>query len=233
MNDPATRKAYDKLGKDSADLESLNRRIQKDSIYTLRLGLDEFYNGRFFVIGAKRRCSRGRVEKFPLHIEILPGSLPGDCLIFDGLADDDADLVIVLKRKKDVHAMRRFRRKGRDLFFTQEVSLIGALCGSAFCIEHLDGRELWVKHEPLPAFRSIGIIPSEGMPMLDGSRQGHLYINNDTNARKVGWMAAHGDSCAPDWQGGSASHKETVEYCRWCRKMSGNGSSNSKQIMIV
>ena len=172
-----TRKAYDKLGKDSADPESLNHRIQKDSIYTLRLGLDEFYNGRFFVIGAKRRCSRGRVEKFPLHIEILPGSLPGDCLIFDGLADDDADLVIVLKRKKDVHAMRRFRRKGRDLFFTQEVSLIGALCGSAFCIEHLDGRELWVKHGPLPAFRSIGIIPGEGMPMLDGSRQGHLYVS--------------------------------------------------------
>lgn len=41
-----------------------------------------------------------------------------------------------------------FTRQGLDLFMEKHVSIVEALCGVTFVVDHLDGRKLAVQNDP-------------------------------------------------------------------------------------
>jgi DnaJ-class molecular chaperone len=52
-----------------------------------------------------------------------------------------------------------------------------ALCGCKFLIEHLDGRILCIQNEgSIISPSDVKIIKGEGMPILDSSQMGNLFI---------------------------------------------------------
>ena len=58
----------------------------------------------------------------------LPGTVPGD-------------VIFVLA----MEAHSRFQRNNDDLLCAQKITLVEALCGCQFLLEHLDGRKLLCK----------------------------------------------------------------------------------------
>ncbi len=72
----------------------------------------------------------------------LPPSLPS---LPSSQPDTEAGDVIVILQQMD-HTT--FKRNDIDLFVEKKVSLVKALCGFSFVLEHLDGRKLLVKCPP-------------------------------------------------------------------------------------
>ena len=69
---------------------------------------------------------------------------------------ESGDVIAVLQEKE--HPV--FTKKGIDLFVKKKLSLIDALCGCTFYIDHLDGRKLAVVNPPgqvlFPGMWSLG-----------------------------------------------------------------------------
>ena len=56
---------------------------------------------------------------------------------------DNGDLIVVVQEMDHT----TFKRTGMDLFLEKEVSIVEALCGFVFILEHLDGRKIAVHNE--------------------------------------------------------------------------------------
>ncbi len=87
------------------------------------------------------------------------------------------DIIFVLEEVEHT----TFRRAGADLTATLEITLAEALCGfSRIVIKHLDGRGIFLNHEP-PNARilkpsQVIKIAGEGMPYKKSDLKGDLYL---------------------------------------------------------
>jgi len=99
------------------------------------------------------------------------------------------DYCIVLDQVKH----RLFKRKGADLLIKKEVSLVDALCGYEFEIEHLDGRKIIVESKPGEMIRddSVMVIKGEGFPVKeDAGSNGHLFVEFTIDFPKNGSLSS-------------------------------------------
>ena len=92
---------------------------------------------------------------------------------------EPGDVIIVLQQK--THEL--FQRSRDDLIMTRTISLTEALCGFAFVIRHLDGRDLVMRHpvgSPIIKPGDIRAIVNEGMPHYRSPfEHGQLYVKFD------------------------------------------------------
>ncbi len=110
-------------------------------------------------------------------------------------------MVIILQQKS--HEL--FKRQGDDLYLMHTITLTEALCGFSyvlkviasftqsivyfslrfiFCFQHLDGRDLVIRHPPGNVIEpgSTKMVPGEGMPRYRSPfEKGELYIKFDVS----------------------------------------------------
>lgn len=151
-------------------------------------------NGEGTIVPAADRCgdcqgNKLEKEKKNLDVVIPRGARTGQKQVFTGAGDEGPDVLpgdveVVFSEKK--HA--RFVREGNHLFMKRRITLLEALTGFKFDIQHLDGRVLVVTHAGGPVKPGdVKRVPDEGMPS-NGSihNMGNLYIEFD-----VDFPAAH------------------------------------------
>jgi len=144
-------------------------------------------NGEGEIIDKKDRCKKCKGKKVveePKMIEVAidKGMESGQKITFSGEGDQEpgvlpGDIIVVLQEKEDESCP--FQRKGSDLLYRKEISLIEALTGFEFVIEHLDGRCLLVQSKPNTVTKpnSIRVIDNEGMPQhRNPFVKGRLFI---------------------------------------------------------
>jgi DnaJ family protein A protein 2 len=116
-----------------------------------------------------------------LSIYVEKGSPSGKKHVFAGESDEvpglepgDAIVEILIKGHK------RFQRKGADLIYTADISLLEALTGFNLIIQHLDGRQICVKNVPGEIIKPgvIKTVKECGLPFFEAPyKYGNLYIN--------------------------------------------------------
>eukprot|EP00730_Choanoeca_flexa_P007469 TRINITY_DN12339_c0_g1_i7.p1 TRINITY_DN12339_c0_g1~~TRINITY_DN12339_c0_g1_i7.p1 ORF type:complete len:415 (+),score=129.29 TRINITY_DN12339_c0_g1_i7:25-1245(+) len=106
-------------------------------------------------------------ERKILEVHIDKGMRNDQKVYFRGEGDQEpgiepGDVVLVLQEKE--HPV--FKRRGKDLFMKQKISLVEALCGFTVNIQHLDKRVLAVTCAPGEVVKpdSIKVIKEEGFP---------------------------------------------------------------------
>jgi DnaJ family protein A protein 2 len=119
-------------------------------------------------------------EKKVIEAQIDRGAPNGEKYIFHGEADEfpgveAGDVVIVVQEQPH----KLFKRKGADLMFEKEISLIEALTGVDFVITHLDGTKLRIKNKPGEVIKpdDIKTVDGKGMPYHKQTYKfGNLFI---------------------------------------------------------
>lgn len=127
-------------------------------------------------------CGGKCVKQKPKVIEVVidKGSYDGTKYIFHGESDEApkkeaGDIVFVVAEKK--HQV--FKRKGADLLMNKEISLLEAMCGVDFMVEHLNGEKFRVKTEEGMVIKpdQIMTVPEKGMPFYKNAYKfGNLFI---------------------------------------------------------
>lgn len=115
------------------------------------------------------------------EVNVEPGHRHGEKIIFRGEAGTTSpdvppgDLIFTLEMKEN----KMFDRHGIDLLHKHSVSLVEALTGAHFHLEHLDGRTLQVSSEgQVIKPNSWMVIKGEGMPLHGRPyEKGNLYMN--------------------------------------------------------
>lgn len=146
--------------------------------------------GEGFVIKEKDKCGsckgqKSTQEKKTLEIHIDKGAPDGKRYTFAGESDqfpdyEAGDVVVEIQVEKH----KRFIRKGADLVFQADISLLEALTGFEMVIEHLDGRKILVKTNPGEIVRpeQLKTVKELGLPFFESPfRFGNLYINFNIN----------------------------------------------------
>jgi DnaJ family protein A protein 2 len=128
--------------------------------------------GRGKSVDPKFKCKKcdGRCvvnESKTLEVHIEKGMHNGHKIVFEGEADEKPDvlpgnIIIVIQQKP--HAL--FERDGDDLLLKKKISLVEALTGVQFHVDHLDGRVLNVKNKSGQVIKPNQVleIKNEGMP---------------------------------------------------------------------
>eukprot|EP00184_Porphyridium_aerugineum_P008634 CAMPEP_0184692572 /NCGR_PEP_ID=MMETSP0313-20130426/995_1 /TAXON_ID=2792 /ORGANISM="Porphyridium aerugineum, Strain SAG 1380-2" /LENGTH=415 /DNA_ID=CAMNT_0027150411 /DNA_START=179 /DNA_END=1426 /DNA_ORIENTATION=- len=119
-------------------------------------------------------------ERKVLEVHIDPGMQDGQKIVFRGEADEEpgaeaGDVIIYVKQLD--HPV--FQRNGRNLLMLKDISLVDALCGASFTVEHLDGRLLKVHAKEGEVIKTgmVKSIPAEGMPTWKNPfEKGYLFI---------------------------------------------------------
>jgi len=152
-------------------------------------------SGTGSTIAEKDKCTtcvgeRTVKEKKTLEVFVTKGMRNGERVTFKGEADESpdtlpGDVVVVLQVSE--HPL--FRRDGMNLFMKRTITLLEALTGFEFQIQHLDGRLLTVKPEGGMVVKpgSIKAIHGEGMPRASNPfERGNLYVELDVEFPKPG-----------------------------------------------
>jgi len=135
-------------------------------------------------------------KKKTLEVFVTKGMMHGERIVFNGEADEapdtvPGDVVVVLQQKE--HPF--FTRQNVHLFMKKKISLLEALCGFEFTINHLDGRRLSVKSAPDVVYRpgDFKVIRDEGMPHKKNHFvRGSLYIEFVIDFPKNGFLKQKG-----------------------------------------
>jgi len=122
-------------------------------------------------------------DKKVLEVHIERGMREGQKITFAGESDqapgmEPGDIIFVLKQKEHPH----FKRNGADLYIEHKITLMDALGGTSFTINHLDDRVLVVSTEEGDVIKpgDMRIIAKEGMPIHKRPyEKGNLYIKFD------------------------------------------------------
>ncbi|MCQ2817991.1 MAG: DnaJ domain-containing protein [archaeon] len=143
-------------------------------------------NGEGTVIKDKDRCPNckgNKVVKESKMIKIMldKGAPDGKRYTFKGEADEmpdyePGDVVVEINIKKH----NKFIRKGADLLYKADITLLEALTGFEMVITHLDGREILVKTKPGQIIRPgiLKTVEDCGMPFFEApNRFGNLFID--------------------------------------------------------
>ena len=130
-------------------------------------------------------CNK-RKERKLLEIFIEKGMRHNEKVVFRGAADEKPNMepgninFIVQEQAHEV-----FKRKGADLLITKTLSLNEALCGFAWKVTHLDGRQVVIESKPGEVIQAEAprgkpfckIVPNEGMPSRGNPFvRGNLYV---------------------------------------------------------
>jgi len=118
-----------------------------------------------------RACPDGPTvqDVIPVTIDILPGMMDGQELIFEELADESighapGDLIIVLRQIPHPH----FRREGDDLHLRLGIDLADALVGFESTVKHVDDHDVIIKSNEVIDCPYVKVIKGEGMPTESG-----------------------------------------------------------------
>ena len=146
-------------------------------------------NGEGKVIKEKDKCGECKGEravktKKTLNIYVEKGTPSGKRLVFDGESDEipgvepgDAIVEIIVKEHQ------KYLRKGADLIYTANISLLEALTGFNIAIEHLDGRKICLKNVPGEVIKPgvTKIVKECGMPFFEAPyKYGNLIVKFNT-----------------------------------------------------
>uniref|UniRef100_A0A915P1E0 CR-type domain-containing protein n=4 Tax=Meloidogyne TaxID=189290 RepID=A0A915P1E0_9BILA len=115
-----------------------------------------------------------------IEVKVEPGMRENQKIVFYGEGDQEpgiepGDVVLVVKTKP--HDI--FERKGEDLFIKKTITLKQALCGFAYAIKHLNGKDILVNtlSEEVIKPESVRVAYNKGMPKQGKPGQfGNLYF---------------------------------------------------------
>jgi DnaJ family protein A protein 2 len=132
-----------------------------------------------------KKCKGARTtkEKQVLEVHVRAGSAHGQKMVYEKEADESPDMesgdvVVVLQQME--HAT--FKREGDNLFMKKSITLLEALTGFMFTIDHLDNRRLVVRSGAGEVVKpgDFKAIRDEGMPQSKNSYiKGHMYVEFD------------------------------------------------------
>lgn len=141
--------------------------------------------------GRCKECRGQKVmeDKTTLKVNINKGMSNGSKIVFRGEAHqqpgiEPGDVVVILECQEH----ENFKRKGRHLFIKKKISLVEALTGFSFSLEHLDDRTLLVTSDENTVYNDgcFKVIRDEGMPMEKNPTQtGNLYIEFEVEFPKT------------------------------------------------
>jgi DnaJ family protein A protein 2 len=142
--------------------------------------------GEKTIIKDKDKCTACKGEKVKrlektLEIDVDKGAPDGKRYVFPGESDEvpgseAGDVVVEILIQKH----KKFHRKGADLVYSADITLLEALTGFELLIEHLDGRKIIVKSKPGEIIKPglLKTVKECGMPFFDAPYKfGNLYIN--------------------------------------------------------
>ncbi|CAK1549797.1 unnamed protein product [Leptosia nina] len=145
--------------------------------------------GQGETINDKDKCPKCKGKKVLnetkiLEVHVEKGMREDQKIFFRGEGDqapdmEPGDVIIVLQEKPhDV-----FQRTGDDLYMKCQISVTEALCGFTSVVEHLDGRDLLVRHTGgVIKPGDIKGIKGEGMPQHKNPfEKGNLYMKFEVN----------------------------------------------------
>lgn len=169
------------------------RRKSKDRFLALPVSLEQLYSGYTHSMVVTRRVIDASVPgrwtavqiQEELTIFIERGSGHGESIRFASKGDEQpecevGDLIVVLHELEH----ERFRRRGADLFMKLEIGLAEALSGFRRSLQHLDGRRILVKGDPVlevdgpftKAVKGQGM-PLKGRPFICGNLFLEIHIH--------------------------------------------------------
>jgi len=149
----------------------------------LPVTLAELYNGAVKKVEFTRRVLQAddttAEELASLHITIKPGMNDATAVTFpsagdEGVGIEPADVDFVVESVPDP----AWSREGSTLYYTAEISLTDALCGTVLSVPTLDGRTLSVPITQIVSPGATKTVPGEGMPTAGG--KGDLVIQFTT-----------------------------------------------------
>ena len=142
--------------------------------------------GEGFVIKEKDKCKdckgqKSVQEKKTLEVHIDKGAPDAKRYVFAGESDEfpeyeAGDVVVEIQIEKH----KKFLRKGADLVYNADITLIEALCGFELLIEHLDKRKIVIKSKAGEVTKpgELKTVKELGMPFFEAPyKSGNLFIN--------------------------------------------------------
>jgi DnaJ family protein A protein 2 len=143
-------------------------------------------NGEGQVIKEADKCKeckgqKVKQEKKVLEIHVDKGATDGKRYVFAGESDqvpdvEAGDVIVELQLEKH----KRFHRKGADLVYEANITLLESLTGFELVIEHLDKRKILIKSRPNEIVKpgELKTVKEIGMPFFEQPfRFGNLYIS--------------------------------------------------------
>jgi len=198
--------AYKKCPGCNGNGVKFTRRNMGPTIIQMQQDCDQC-NKKGEVIDKKDQCKKCKGKKTVqepkvIEVEIDRGMQEGERVTFAEEGDQvpgitPGDIIVVIKEVPD----ETFKRRGDDLIFDKEITLVEALTGYEFMITHLDGRTLLVKSSPGDITRAgdIRVISNEGMPFHKNPFQkGNLFIRFTIVWPKNGTLTPEQVKCLQD-----------------------------------
>eukprot|EP01016_Furgasonia_blochmanni_P016152 TRINITY_DN1918_c0_g1_i5.p1 TRINITY_DN1918_c0_g1~~TRINITY_DN1918_c0_g1_i5.p1 ORF type:complete len:494 (-),score=187.62 TRINITY_DN1918_c0_g1_i5:221-1702(-) len=155
--------------------------------------------GQGKTIDEKDKCQACKGQKIVnnkknLEVAVEQGVPDEHQYVFHGEGDELPGVMagdIVVRIKIEKHA--QFQRKGADLLHEKKISLLEALSGFNFELEHLDGRKVTISTLPgeVISHEQTKTVKNKGMPFYkDAMSHGHLYIRFKVEFPKRGQLKA-------------------------------------------
>lgn len=141
--------------------------------------------GQGEVINEKDKCKTcdGKKvvkEKKIIEVQVDKGAPNGEKYVFHGEADEYPGIEagdVVIQVQEEPH--KSFKRRGADLLMEKEITLLEALTGVDFVLQHLDGRQIRIKNKAGEVIKpdDIKTVEGHGMPYHKQSYKfGNLFV---------------------------------------------------------
>jgi DnaJ-class molecular chaperone len=143
---------------------------------TLECTLEELYVGCIKEIEYSRTIytldSQIVPSKETKLVEVKPGYKCGQKIVLEGEGsmsshDKFKDLIITIKQLPHTH----YERKGDDLLYKHDISLIDALNSASCKFKTFDGRVLNISVDEIISPHTVRIVEDEGMPIYDAEEE--------------------------------------------------------------
>jgi len=142
--------------------------------------------GEGSVIKEKDKCKECKGEKVIqakklLEVEVERGAPDGKRYVFSGESDEFPDVEagdVIIELQQEKH--KKFLRKGADLVYTIDISLLEALTGFKLILEHLDARKILLlsKEGDIIKPGMLKTVKDLGMPFYERNyANGNLFLN--------------------------------------------------------
>ena len=156
--------------------------LQSKLTHSLNLTLNELYNGtkKEFTISHRDRTNTIKTTKYVINIK--KGSKHGDNIIvkeggnFRPESDSVEDLVIQIIEQS--HEL--YKREDDDLYIQHSISLVEALCGCNFVIDHF-GTPINISIDTIIKPNSLFRVSGKGMPLKIDINKPSLSETSDSN----------------------------------------------------
>lgn len=173
----------------------------KDLHFSINVNLEDLYKGKNKKIAVKRKRIKSTkdkngkpkkeivTEKKTISIPILPGTVDGQTITFQGYADEKPGYIpgdVIVTINENEHDV--FERDGDNLLLVKNISLSETF-GFNYKIKHLDGHILEIKSSPddiLHLNDGVRKIEGEGMPILEQDFDRENEDEEETSEQKFG-----------------------------------------------